>query len=604
MTALQSITRSPAPAWARLQRQLIDRMNECAVAFVERYTREDGSLVWRDEWPGMDGSDDGYESFGTFPLFYALGGSPTVHDLSRRQWSAVTKQFTAYGQVHREFDAYYDWMHHGESNLYLYAFGLADPNVALDRDRALRFAGMYMGQDAEACNWDAELRMIRSPITGSRGPRFEMTAEDWCTHRPVLADYLSPYEDVPGIDAGRDPAAVANWNDDAVFAEILKRMNARMAHGDVPLNLTATSLVTHAFLYTGEEKYRQWVLDYLDAWRERTEDNGGITPDNVGPTGRIGECMDGKWWGGYYGWRWPHGVFSILEPLLIAGTNAQLLTGDGSHLDLLTSQLDALWERGRVQDGTFKIPNHHGDAGWFAYHEPDSSYAIRLRAIRGTAEDGARLSRYAELGPWSEHVHFGKGGQAAPQPWQAFIDGSDPAYPERLMMRALEEVERRMEIMAHDDGDSSEWDVHHWQEINPVLTDPLVQLTMGAPGVVYHGGLCHAPIRHFDPVARRPGLPDDVSALVSRVQPESVELEVINLHPSQARELLVQAGAFGEHVFTGVARLDVADESIRDLPDLDSLTIQLAPSSSVHVRLVMRRFSSTAGYAFPWDGNR
>jgi len=27
----------------------------------------------------------------------------------------VTRQFTAYGQVWREFDAYYDWMHHGEA---------------------------------------------------------------------------------------------------------------------------------------------------------------------------------------------------------------------------------------------------------------------------------------------------------------------------------------------------------------------------------------------------------------------------------------------------------------------------------------------------------
>ena len=55
------------------------------------------------------------------------------------RWDAVTRQFTAYGQVHNEFDAYYDWMHHGESSLYIYYFGLADPYVTRDRDRALRF---------------------------------------------------------------------------------------------------------------------------------------------------------------------------------------------------------------------------------------------------------------------------------------------------------------------------------------------------------------------------------------------------------------------------------------------------------------------------------
>jgi hypothetical protein len=38
-------------------------MNEAGEFFVKRYIREDGTLIWRDEWPGMDGSDDGYERF-------------------------------------------------------------------------------------------------------------------------------------------------------------------------------------------------------------------------------------------------------------------------------------------------------------------------------------------------------------------------------------------------------------------------------------------------------------------------------------------------------------------------------------------------------------
>ena len=38
--------------------------------------------------------------------------------------------------------------------------------------------------------------------------------------------------------------------------------------------------------------------------------------------------MGGKWWGGYYGWRWPHGFMSIIQPLTIAAMNAVLLTGD------------------------------------------------------------------------------------------------------------------------------------------------------------------------------------------------------------------------------------------------------------------------------------
>src|ERR1051325_9563558 len=83
------------PAWALQQRHLIACMNDAAVAFVKRYTRADGTLVWRDEWPGMDGSDDGYESFHNFPLFYALGGSEEVHRLARVEWDAVTRQLEA-----------------------------------------------------------------------------------------------------------------------------------------------------------------------------------------------------------------------------------------------------------------------------------------------------------------------------------------------------------------------------------------------------------------------------------------------------------------------------------------------------------------------------
>ena len=118
-------------------RHLLEQLHPAAVEFVRKYTRPDGTLIWRDRWPGMDGSDDGYESFYNFPLYYALGGPEEIHGLSRKLWDAVTRQFTEYGQVYKEFDAYYDWMHHGESSIYFYYFGLADPTRARDRARAM-----------------------------------------------------------------------------------------------------------------------------------------------------------------------------------------------------------------------------------------------------------------------------------------------------------------------------------------------------------------------------------------------------------------------------------------------------------------------------------
>ena len=83
-TTIEVTGRAHPPDWAVKQRYLIDQMNRAATDFVERYTRPDGTLIWRDEWPGMDGSDDGYESFLSFPLFYILGGGEHVHEWPAR----------------------------------------------------------------------------------------------------------------------------------------------------------------------------------------------------------------------------------------------------------------------------------------------------------------------------------------------------------------------------------------------------------------------------------------------------------------------------------------------------------------------------------------
>jgi len=161
-------TPATPPEWALWQRHLLERLFPAAMEFVEKYTRPDGALVWRDRWPGMDGSDDGYESFYNFPLYYALGGPEEIHRLSRKLWEGVTRQFTRYGQVHKEFDAYYDWMHHGESYTNFYFFGLADPTVPKDRPGAA-----VRGSVSQRRPRGAQLRpgAQADPLTDQRQPR-------------------------------------------------------------------------------------------------------------------------------------------------------------------------------------------------------------------------------------------------------------------------------------------------------------------------------------------------------------------------------------------------------------------------------------------------
>ena len=71
--------------------------------------------------------------------------------------------------------------------------------------------------------------------------------------------------------------------------------------GDHFLNVAATTLPTNAYLLTGDQKYKRWVVDYMDAWLDRMRENGGIIPSHVGLDGKVGGA-DGKWWGSAYGW--------------------------------------------------------------------------------------------------------------------------------------------------------------------------------------------------------------------------------------------------------------------------------------------------------------
>ncbi|MBM3458577.1 MAG: hypothetical protein FJX77_08620, partial [Armatimonadetes bacterium] len=155
------------PAWALRQRHLIELMDRAALKFTAQATRPDGTLIWRTRWASMDGTDNGYEAFLSFPLFYLLGGGEHVERIARREWDAITWQFEHFGTVDREFVTGFDWFHHSESYTYIYYLALANPHHFVDRTRALRYAAMYTGEDPLAPNWDAERRMIRGPLNGS-----------------------------------------------------------------------------------------------------------------------------------------------------------------------------------------------------------------------------------------------------------------------------------------------------------------------------------------------------------------------------------------------------------------------------------------------------
>jgi len=596
--------RAAPPEWALLERHVLEQMYPAALEFVRRYTKPDGTLIFLDKFPGADGSDDAYESFYNFPLYYVLGGPEEINSLSRKLWDGITRQWTGYGRLDKEFDAYYDWMHHGESYVNFYFFGLADPLDARFRERSLRFAGFYLNEDPEVRNYDPKLKLIRSPWNGSRGPRLETTPDDWPEDlRAIYAGrsvpHVLPFEDMPNITSSRD------WLDDKKYPIILDYLNKRMMRGDVPLNLTATSLVANAYMYTGDPKYKQWIKEYVEAWQQRLRQNNGIMPDNVGLSGKIGENMDGKWWGGLYGWYWSHGLENMSESTAIGASNAYLVTGDPSYLDLPRAVLDLVLSQSEVRGGRLMIPHQHGDEGWINFQPASANFRIpfALWYWSNSPGDWERFRKMTE-GFSADKVRVGGGSPESDNDtgWFNFISGKNPEYPRQILEACYAETLRRLEMVRTDQIRPSEMggpgDVdlpHHWQIRNPVRLEGVVQLMLGAPNHIYHGGLLFASIRYFDPERRRPGVPPDVAALVDRVSGDSIRVNLVNVNPVEPRTVILEAGMFGEHQFT-----EVSQEGNRVPVNGRFFQVRLRPGTTATLEVGMKRYSNQPTYAFPW----
>ncbi len=294
--------------------------------------------------------------------------------------------------------------------------------------------------------------------------------------------------------------------------------------GDHPQNLSATTLALNAFMLTGDRKYRDWLLEYVDAWRQRMAENGGIIPSNIGLDGTIGGSAGGKWYGGVYGWG-----FSVTRSRrpgrmsdrtrvhlgLIGFGNAYFLTGDDRYLDPWRKQIELVNSHKKVVDGREMYPHMHGDQGWYAYSPrkyDDGALELWYWSMR--PEDRPRLPTTG---------------------WLAYLDGLDPGYPERALRADFATIRRKVEGMRRDTTTPDTRLADDPMEFNPATVGTLVQLMLGGilPGRT--GSILHCRVRHFDPQARRAGLPEDVAALVESMSADEVKLALVNLDQVEPR---------------------------------------------------------------------
>jgi hypothetical protein len=300
---------------------------------------------------------------------------------------------------------------------------------------------------------------------------------------------------------------------------------------------------------------------------------------------------------------------------IIGAANAFLLTRESRYLDLARWQIDHILSLGEVRDGQLVVPYRHGDAGWFEYQPLALLYPVAVWYLSMDAADWERIERLrrGSKDDWRVVRPFrNKHDDGHEAPWLCFLRGENPCYPEEILRESYGQVCRRMDLIRADQEDLTQVNIHHWQQRNPVLTEALIQLTLGAPQVVYNGGLLMARVRYFDLERRRPGLPLDVAALVENLEAERTVLQLVNTSPFHPRDVVIQAGAFGEHQFTDVrsatpaapaaataaaGSLESQAVSVQDT----HLHIRLQPGSHIRLDLGTARFVNRPSYALPWQ---
>ena len=133
---------------------------------------------------------------------------------------------------------------------------------------------------------------------------------------------------------------------------------------------------------------------------------------------------------------------------------------------------------------------------------------------------------------------------------------------------------------------------------NPVVVGRLVQLMLGGlpPGSPLIGGPLHCRVRYFDPIRHRAGIPEDVAALVERMDPDETTLYLVNISQLESRTVVVQAGAYGEHQV-----LEVLFEGQHLPVDGPFFEVRLDPGAGGRLQMKIQRYANQPTLIFPWD---
>src|SRR5438105_10272856 len=92
-TVLDVTTPRAAPAWAMLERQLLDAQSLAVEEYHARYFDDRGYMRCVPRWSGDDGPDDALENVLNWTVLHALGGSNRVLELYKRALEGHFRQY-------------------------------------------------------------------------------------------------------------------------------------------------------------------------------------------------------------------------------------------------------------------------------------------------------------------------------------------------------------------------------------------------------------------------------------------------------------------------------------------------------------------------------
>lgn len=469
------------PRWAILERQLFTLMDKAIDLITSCYLEPEGGYLTPDFTGFKFGAvDNSFESFHSWPLYYIMGGDRKFLELSHREHEIQLARVARDGTFHKEFYPHGDWMHMSEGCIFFYYLNLADPDSQKNRDRSVRFAGFFLNEDPdiEAKNYDSAHNVFRSPRVGSMGASI---GHGSFAYAHWLDTYGMPYYDVPGVTHilqldGRNPELSQRYN------EVCRK---RMGSGDTITGLMSTSLMLNAYLHTGDSKYEDFIVRYVEGWRQRYDKikgrSHGMVPDNAGPSGEPGELFDGKWYGATYGWTWPHGYWmAVGDSLVIGSQNEKLFTGRKGSLDWVVDQQKILLAHARTDaNGSKFIPMKYTDPdavveyadfdlpepftrpdrvtdkpGYkrkqvfdgffeFAVQSPNDMAHAYFDAFDANYFDLIKEMRNPTLNVWDTPYNspiFFKNLSGQTHPYMNYLSGKYPNYPEEALQFTMDQV--------------------------------------------------------------------------------------------------------------------------------------------------------------------